>query len=82
MMIATSSADQSCLRNGLSGRVMGSLTAFLKSGVRLQATSSHAYTLQVALQRWQLCSASRAFSAEAGDNNNGEAASTICNTHT
>lgn len=48
---------------------MSSFAALLRSSARLQAASSwsNSIKLQVALQRWQLCSDGKAFSAKADD---------------
>ena len=47
---------------------MSSFAALLRSSANLQAASSRSNVvkLQLALQRWQLCSDGRAFSAQAG----------------
>lgn len=52
--------------------VMGRLGVLRRTALRLQATSSCSCDLQLALQRWQLCSASKPFSAKAGDDDGGK----------
>ena len=46
---------------------MGSFAALLRSSARLQAASSNSRNLELALQRWQLYSGVRTFSAKPGD---------------
>lgn len=46
---------------------MGSFAALLRSSARLQAASSQCRNLELALQRWQLYSGVKSYSAKPGD---------------